>query len=86
MKLKCNFPELAKIYLSLFYFEVANCIKKIKEKDLTLLHIYDQVLDLASKDVHHHTVSIPPNEKKKRRKYSNKLSLKCNTPNSHHTI
>ena len=41
-------------------------LKRMKEKDLTVLDAYNQVLDLPSKDDHHHTtMSIPLSEKNK---------------------
>ena len=41
-----------------------NVLKRMKEKDLTILDAYNQVLDLTSKDDHYYTtMSIPISEK-----------------------
>ena len=43
-------------------------LKRMKEKDITILDAYKQVLDLTSKDDHYHTtMSIPLSEKKKKK-------------------
>ena len=48
----------------------------MKEKDLTILDTYTEVLDLPSKDNHHQTfMSIPLSEKNKENILPNKCQL-----------
>ena len=52
-----------------------NCTKRNERNDLTILDAYNQVLDLPSKDDHHHTtMSIPLSEKNKENILPNQVS------------
>ena len=59
--------------------------KRMKEKDLTILDTYNQVIGLPSKDDHHHTaMSIPLNEKNKENIQPNQVPNAI-PPDSYHT-
>ena len=52
-----------------------SCNKKMKEEDLNILDANNQVLDLPSKDDHHHTsMVIPLNAKNNRNSQSSQFS------------
>ena len=56
-------------------------LKRMKEKDLTILDAYNQVLDLPNKDDHHHTtMSIPLSETNKENIQPNQVPTAIRVP------
>ena len=61
-----NTGEKKQVWVDKEYPILITVLKRMKEKDLTVLDAYNQVLDLPSKNHHHHTtMSIPLSEKNK---------------------